>query len=111
MQNGVRIILEEMPILRSVAIEPVKTGSRNESRNNGISILLNICFQRTKSRFTKLRKALIVSVGKNALHLRNTHVFAKVLDTHASYALVLSDMFFNSVFDEKNWKRKVVLKK
>ena len=117
-KNGVRIILEEMPILRSVAIGIwVKTGSRNESPEiNGISHFIeHMFFKGTKSRSAKEIAESFDRIGGqvNAFTSKEyTCFYAKVLDTHASYALeVLSDMFFNSVFDEKELEkeRKVVL--
>lgn len=111
-KNGVRIILEEMPILRSVAIGIwVKTGSRHESPEiNGISHFIeHMFFKGTKTRTAKEIAESFDSIGGqvNAFTSKEyTCYYAKVLDTHASYALeVLSDMFFNSVFDSQEMEK------
>ncbi|MCX8046758.1 MAG: insulinase family protein, partial [Anoxybacillus gonensis] len=52
-QNGVRVVLEHIPTVRSVAIGIwIGTGSRNENeRNNGISHFLeHMFFKGTKTR-------------------------------------------------------------
>lgn len=111
-KNGVRIVLEEMPILRSVAIGIwVKNGSRHESPElNGISHFIeHMFFKGTKTRSAREIAESFDSIGGqvNAFTSKEyTCYYAKVLDTHASYALeVLSDMFFNSVFDERELEK------
>lgn len=111
-KNGVRIVLEEMPILRSVAIGIwVKNGSRHESPElNGISHFIeHMLFKGTKTRSAREIAESFDSIGGqvNAFTSKEyTCYYAKVLDTHASYALeVLSDMFFNSVYDERELEK------
>lgn len=106
-QNGARIILENIPTVRSVAIGLwIKTGSVNETEsNNGISHFLeHMFFKGTETRNAKEIAEAFDSIGGqvNAFTSKEyTCYYAKVLDTHASYALnVLGDMYFNSVFDE-----------
>ncbi len=103
--NGVRIVLENIPTVRSVAIGVwIGTGSRNETpENNGISHFLeHMFFKGTKTRTAREIAESFDSIGGqvNAFTSKEyTCYYAKVLDTHASFALdVLSDMFFHSTF-------------
>ena len=116
--NGVRIVLENIPTVRSVAIGVwIGTGSRNEDQqNNGISHFLeHMFFKGTKTRSAKEIAESFDSIGGqvNAFTSKEyTCYYAKVLDTHSQYALdVLADMFFNSTFveEELNKERNVVL--
>lgn len=111
-QNGVRIVLENIPTVRSVAIGVwIGTGSRNEtSNNNGISHFLeHMFFKGTKKRSAREIAESFDSIGGqvNAFTSKEyTCYYAKVLDTHATFALdVLADMFFNSTFDEEELKK------
>jgi predicted Zn-dependent peptidase len=111
-QNGVRIILEQIPTVRSVAIGIwVGTGSRNETpKNNGISHFLeHMFFKGTTSRNAREIAEAFDSIGGqvNAFTSKEyTCYYAKVLDNHASYALsVLADMFFHSTFDEEELEK------
>ncbi|MFS0865055.1 M16 family metallopeptidase [Fredinandcohnia sp. 179-A 10B2 NHS] len=111
-QNGVRIVLENIPTVRSVAIGIwIGTGSRNENpSNNGISHFLeHMFFKGTKTRTAREIAESFDSIGGqvNAFTSKEyTCYYAKVLDEHASFALdVLSDMFFNSTFDEVELKK------
>ena len=116
-QNGVRIVLEEIPTVRSVAIGVwIGTGSRNENpENNGISHFLeHMFFKGTKTRSAREIAESFDSIGGqvNAFTSKEyTCYYAKVLDNHSQYALeVLADMFFNSTFvaDELNKEKNVV---
>ncbi|MDL4840113.1 M16 family metallopeptidase [Aquibacillus rhizosphaerae] len=116
--NGLRIVLEDIPAVRSVTIGIwIKTGSRNEGKsNNGISHFLeHMFFKGTKTRSAKDIAEAFDAIGGqvNAFTSKEyTCYYAKVLDTHKNFALeVLSDMFFNSTFDEAEMERekKVVL--
>lgn len=107
LSNGVRILTEKIPAVRSVAIGIwVKVGSRDEDENiAGISHLIeHMMFKGTKKRSAKdLAEALDAVGGQlNAFTSKEyTCYYAKVLDEHLGLAIdVLSDMFFNSVFDE-----------
>jgi predicted Zn-dependent peptidase len=105
-QNGVRIVLENIPTVRSVAVGVwIKTGSRNETPElNGISHFIeHMFFKGTKTRNAREIAESFDSIGGqvNAFTSKEyTCYYAKVLDNHASYALeILADMFFNSIFD------------
>ena len=107
-QNGVRVILENIPTVRSVAIGVwIGTGSRNETlSNNGISHFLeHMFFKGTKTRSALDIAEAFDSIGGqvNAFTSKEyTCYYAKVLDNHAPFALdVLADMFFNSTFEEE----------
>jgi predicted Zn-dependent peptidase len=111
-QNGVRVVLENIPTVRSVAIGVwIGTGSRDETpENNGISHFLeHMFFKGTKTRTAKEIAESFDSIGGqvNAFTSKEyTCYYAKVLDTHADFALeVLSDMFFHSTFDEEELKK------
>jgi predicted Zn-dependent peptidase len=117
-QNGVRIVLEQIPTVRSVAIGVwIGTGSRDETpENNGISHFLeHMFFKGTTTRTAREIAESFDSIGGqvNAFTSKEyTCYYAKVLDTHAQYALdVLADMFFNSTFvdDELKKEKNVVL--
>ncbi|RFU67819.1 pitrilysin family protein [Bacillus sp. V59.32b] len=111
-QNGVRIVLENIPTVRSAAIGIwIKTGSRNETPElNGISHFLeHMFFKGTANRNAREIAESFDSIGGqvNAFTSKEyTCYYAKVLDNHASYALeILSDMFFNSTFDEEELQK------
>ncbi|MEH7122705.1 pitrilysin family protein [Bacillus sp. JJ1773] len=116
-QNGVRVVLENIPHVRSVAIGVwIGTGSRDENlENNGISHFLeHMFFKGTKTRSAREIAESFDSIGGqvNAFTSKEyTCYYAKVLDTHADFALeVLADMFFNSTFveEELNKEKNVV---
>ncbi|MDQ0214251.1 putative Zn-dependent peptidase [Oikeobacillus pervagus] len=106
--NGVRVVLEKIPTVRSVAIGIwIGTGSRDETvENNGISHFLeHMFFKGTETRTAREIAECFDSIGGqvNAFTSKEyTCYYAKILDNHASYALnILADMFFNSSFDEE----------
>ena len=111
-KNGLRIVLEKVPAVRSVTIGIwILTGSRNETvQNNGISHFLeHMFFKGTKTRSAQDIAEAFDSIGGqiNAFTSKEyTCFYAKVLDTHKDYALeILADMFFNSKFDEEEMER------
>jgi predicted Zn-dependent peptidase len=111
-QNGVRIVLENIPTVRSAAIGVwIKTGSRNETPElNGVSHFLeHMFFKGTTKRNAREIAESFDSIGGqvNAFTSKEyTCYYAKVMDNHASYALeILADMFFNSTFDGEELKK------
>jgi predicted Zn-dependent peptidase len=117
-QNGVRIVLEQIPTVRSVAIGIwIGTGSRNEcEQSNGISHFLeHMFFKGTKTHTAREIAEAFDSIGGqvNAFTSKEyTCYYAKVLDEHAQFALdMLADMFFHSTFvdEELQKERNVVL--
>ncbi|HJV46691.1 MAG TPA: pitrilysin family protein [Bacillota bacterium] len=118
LDNGVRVIIEKIPTVRSVALGIwVGTGSRyEEPTNNGISHFIeHMLFKGTKVRSAKEIAEAFDQIGGhvNAFTSKEyTCFYARILDEHAPIALdILADMFFNSVFDEEELKkeRKVVI--
>jgi len=91
-QNGLRIVLEEIPTVRSVAIGIwIGTGSRNETtENNGISHFLeHMFFKGTKTRTAREIAEAFDSIGGqvNAFTSKEyTCYYAKVLDNHSQFA-------------------------
>ncbi|MBP3951988.1 M16 family metallopeptidase [Bacillus suaedae] len=108
LDNGVRILAEHIPSVRSVAVGVwIGTGSRLETASeNGISHFLeHMFFKGTTTRSAAEIAESFDRIGGqvNAFTSKEyTCYYAKVLDNHAAYAVdVLSDMFFNSIFDEE----------
>ncbi|TLS37378.1 M16 family metallopeptidase [Pseudalkalibacillus caeni] len=104
--NGLRIVLENIPTVRSVAIGIwIGTGSRFEPKaENGISHFLeHMFFKGTEKRSAREIAESFDSIGGqvNAFTSKEyTCYYAKVLDDHAEHALdILSDMFFHSTFE------------
>ncbi len=108
LDNGVRIVTEKVPSVRSVALGIwVGAGSRHENEKiAGISHFIeHLMFKGTENRSaTDIAEALDAVGGQlNAFTTKEfTCYYAKILDEHFDLALdVLSDMFFNSTFTEK----------
>lgn len=117
-KNGLRIVSEYIPTVRSVTIGIwVLSGSRHETReNNGISHFIeHMFFKGTKSRTAQEIAEAFDSIGGqiNAFTSKEyTCYYARILDNHKEDALkILADMFFNSLYEEKemNRERKVVM--
>lgn len=111
-KNGLRIVLEKVPAVRSVTIGIwILAGSRNETvHTNGISHFIeHMFFKGTKTRSAQDIAEAFDSIGGqvNAFTSKEyTCFYARVLDTHKEYAVeILADMFFNSVFAEEEMSR------
>lgn len=116
--NGVRVITEEIEHVRSAAIGLwVGAGSRDERQGyEGISHFIeHMFFKGTEKRSARELAESLESVGGqlNAFTTKEyTCFYAKVLDEDLNLAIdVLSDMFFNSLFDPKEIEKekKVVI--
>ncbi|MBO8137038.1 MAG: insulinase family protein [Desulfotomaculum sp.] len=112
LDNGVRILSEEIPHVRSVSIGIwIKVGSRDENdKNNGISHFIeHMMFKGTKKRTPKKIAEELDAVGGqlNAFTTKEyTCYHAKVLDEHFSLAVdILSDMLLNSNFAQQDLER------
>ncbi|RPF55946.1 M16 family metallopeptidase [Aquisalibacillus elongatus] len=112
LDNGLRIVEESLPSLRSVSIGIwILTGSRNESyAYNGISHLIeHMLFKGTQTRNARDIAEAFDSIGgdTNAFTSKEyTCLYAKVMDQHTNYALdLMFDMIFNSTFDEDELER------
>ncbi|MHB1654573.1 MAG: M16 family metallopeptidase [Desulfitobacteriaceae bacterium] len=106
--NGVRVLTEEIEHVRSVAIGLwLGAGSRDEREGfEGISHFIEHMFFKgtTKRTARELAESLETVGGQlNAFTTKEyTCFYAKVLDEDLDLAIdVLSDMFFSSLFDEK----------
>ncbi len=109
LDNGIRIIAEKIPHLRSVSIGVwIGNGSRHEDKNiNGISHFIeHMFFKGTQKRSAKDIAYTIDSVGGmiNAFTAREyTCFYTKTLDAHAPLAMdVLSDMLFSSLLKNED---------
>ncbi|MFB3814382.1 MAG: M16 family metallopeptidase [Terriglobales bacterium] len=104
--NGLTVLSEEMPHIRSVSIGIwVKTGSRHEDPEvNGITHFIeHMVFKGTRYRSAEDIARQVDSIGGNmdAFTAKECICFnVKVLDEHVPVALeVLSDLVLNPVFD------------
>jgi len=110
--NGLIVLSEEMPHIRSVAIGIwLKTGSRDESPDlNGISHFSeHMVFKGTKTRSARDIARQVDSIGGNmdAFTGKETICFnIKVLDEHIPIAIdILSDLVLNPTFDPNDITR------
>jgi predicted Zn-dependent peptidase len=109
LDNGIRVITEEIPYLKSVSIGVwVTTGSRDEQpHENGISHFVeHLLFKGTERRTAFDIAKEIDSVGGalNAFTGREyTCFYAKVIDKNLPLAIdLLSDIFLHSLMDVKD---------
>ena len=109
LNNGIKVITEEIPYLKSVSIGIwVTTGSRDEQpHENGISHLIeHLLFKGTERRTALDIAKEIDSVGGtlNAFTGREyTCFYAKVIHKNLSLAIdLLSDIFLHSLMDQKD---------
>ena len=110
--NGVRILTQRVSHVRSVALGIwVDVGSRDESDSTaGISHYIeHMLFKGTMNRTAKQIAEELDAVGGqlNAFTTKEyTCYYAKVLDEHFDLAVnILTDMLFNSKFDEQDVER------
>src|SRR5580658_5488123 len=109
LKNGVRVISEEMPHVRSVSLGVwIKTGSRREtSEENGISNFIeHMLFKGTKNRSAEdiARSVDSIGGGLDAFTAKEMVSYnTKVLDEHLPLAFdVLADMVRNPLFREED---------
>lgn len=112
LDNGIRILSEEMPSARSVSLGIwVENGSRHESRHqSGISHFVeHLFFKGTEQRSAARIAEEMDSVGGvlNAFTAKEyTCYYAKVLDENLSLAVdLLTDIFLHSVFNREEIER------
>ncbi|MCH7761891.1 insulinase family protein [candidate division TA06 bacterium] len=112
LDNGIRILSEEMPNARSVSLGIwVENGSRHEARHqNGISHFIeHLLFKGTDRRSAAQIAEEMDSVGGvlNAFTAKeHTCYYAKVLDENFPVAIdLLTDIFLHSVFDREEIER------
>lgn len=118
LSNGIRIVTENIPHVRSAAIGFwYRAGSRDEAPDqNGISHLIeHLMFKGTRSRTAREIAEVIDATGgqMNAYTSKeHTCYYARVLDDHVEFAIeILADMLLNSVFapDEMEKEKSVVI--
>ncbi|MGL5313359.1 MAG: M16 family metallopeptidase [Peptostreptococcaceae bacterium] len=109
LDNGLTIIGEEIPYLKSIALGLwVNAGSRIENeKNNGVSHFIeHMMFKGTKNRTSKELASEIDNLGGqiNAFTSKEcTCYYVKLLDSHIDIGIdVISDMILNSLFDESD---------
>ena len=112
LDNGVRIISMPMPHVRSVSMGVwVHVGARDESETeNGLSHFIeHMIFKGTAKRTAfQIAKEFDAIGGQTNAYtsLEHTCYHARVLDTKlATMADILSDIFLNSVFDQREIER------
>jgi predicted Zn-dependent peptidase len=112
LENGVRVVTEEIPSVRSVTVGIwVETGSREETEEtNGISHFIeHMVFKGTTRRSVREIARSIESVGGylNAFTGKeHTCFYARVLDEHTGLALdVVSDLVQHATFPEKELEK------
>ncbi|NLK97009.1 MAG: insulinase family protein [Epulopiscium sp.] len=106
--NGVTIVSEKLPFVRSIALGIwVRNGSRHERiHESGISHFIeHMLFKGTKNRTSKQIADEMDRIGGqlNAYTTKEyTCYYFRALDNHIDQALdILTDMFLNSNFEEK----------
>ena len=103
--NGIRIVTEAIPHVRSAAIGFwYRAGSRDETpEQNGISHFIeHLMFKGTKTRTARaIAEAIDAAGGQMNAYTSKEHTcyYARVLDQHLDLAVeILADMLLNSVF-------------
>lgn len=118
LSNGVRIVLERIPYVRSASVGLwIDVGSRNEdSAENGIAHFIEHMFfkgTRTKNAYQVSNEMNFIGGNVNAFTTQeNICLHAKVVDEHLGRAIdLLSEIYNESAFalDEINRERNVIL--
>jgi len=112
LNNGIRVVSEEIPHVRSVSIGIwINVGSRDEQdSNNGVSHFIeHMVFKGTRNRSVREIARSLESVGGylNAFTGKeHTCYYARSLDEYSELALdVLSDLVQHAVFPEKELEK------
>ncbi|SHI85059.1 Predicted Zn-dependent peptidase [Desulfatibacillum alkenivorans DSM 16219] len=112
LQNGIRIVTNSMPHVRSVSMGVwVNVGARDEPlENNGMCHFIeHMVFKGTEKRDAFQIAAEMDAIGGNAnafTGMEDTCYHGKVLDTHLPRLTdILSDIFLNSVFQPEEFIR------
>lgn len=112
LSNGIRVVIESVPNVRSAALGIyVETGSAYETfEQNGIShILEHMMFKGTTNRSAKdiARETALLGDDMNAYTAKEmTCYYARVLDEHLPVmAELMGDMLTNSLFSEEDLER------
>ncbi|MDO5293167.1 MAG: pitrilysin family protein [bacterium] len=112
LSNGLTVVLEEMPHLRSVSLGCwVNVGSANEnSKNNGIAhVIEHMMFKGTKNRTANQLADDCTMIGGNMNAYTSkecTSYYVTTLDTHLENAIdIMSDMLCNSLFQDEDLEK------
>lgn len=110
--NNITVITEPLPYLKSASLGIwVKAGSANEDEsNNGIAhIIEHMMFKGTSNRSAKQIADEMAKIGGNMNAFTSkecTSYYATTLSEHLPITIdILSDMFLNSLMDEKSLKK------
>jgi predicted Zn-dependent peptidase len=116
LDNGLRVVTELMPSVRSVALGVwIATGSRHESEEQaGLSHLIEHLLFKGSARYSSLQIDQIFDAMGAELNAgtgkETTSVYARVIDQHLSEAFdVMLDMVFRPTFQEIDAEREVIL--
>ena len=114
MENGIRVVLEQMPQLRTAAFGVwIQVGSVNETKeNNGISHVIEHClFKGTKTRSAKQLADEISAIGDqlNAFTGKECTAFYGVTLTEYLPKMMelVGDMLKNSTFEEEPLRKEL----
>src|SRR6266478_7052247 len=109
LKNGVRVVTEHMPHVRSVSVGIwIGTGSREESaKQSGISHFIeHMVFKGTKNRSAEQIARSVDSIGGGLDAFTSKELVSynvKVLDEHLPQAFdVVADLVLNPLFDPKD---------
>ncbi|MDF2541623.1 MAG: ymxG [Herbinix sp.] len=112
LSNGITVVLEAMPYLRSAAFGVwVRVGSANENNsNNGIAHMIeHMLFKGTERRSAKQIADEMARIGGNINAFTSkecTSYYSSTLSEHLPIAIdIIGDMLNNSVIDEKALKK------
>ncbi len=116
LDNGVRVVTEAMPSVRSVALGLwIATGSRHESDSQaGLSHLIEHLLFKGSASYSSLQIDQIFDAMGAELNAgtgkETTSVYARVIDQHLPEAFdVMADMVFRPAFEEIEAEREVIL--
>ncbi len=112
LENGIRVVTEQLPHVRSVSLGVwADVGSRDETpERNGLSHFLeHMVFKGTRNRNVREIAQSLESLGGylNAFTTKeHTCFYARVLDAHVPQAMdVLADLVLNPTFDKKELEK------
>jgi len=116
LESGVRVVTEEVPSVRSVALGLwVRTGSRDEAGGQeGLSHFLEHLLFKGTERFSAIeiseRFDGMGAAANAATSKESTHIHARFLDEHTSDAFdLLAEMMLGPTFPDIDSEREVVL--
>jgi predicted Zn-dependent peptidase len=116
LDSGVRVVTEEVPSVRSVALGLwVRTGSRNETpAQAGVSHFLEHLLFKGTERYSAIEISEyfdgLGAATNAATSKETTHLYSRFLDEHTGDALdLLAEMFLQPTFPDIDSERQVVI--